>query len=343
MLSFRQITVAVCCAAAGVVAIGQTAHAQGRVTPGPGEVLKVEQVIILSDVSGSTGEGGSAIFDLEKKLVNDFVALMPDMVYQAGFSSFAGGSQDEWTRVGLRNGTLNEMTAAAASYEFLAGSTPLRGAVEIVGAEFRPQAGRSALVVFSDGKSATNQPIINACSAINEAQNGNLCVYTVNIGSSEEGRMVLEKMAGATGCGMAWQASDLESAAGMETAVREVFFGPASRTVVLSAEVLFDFDKATLKPAGREAINVLVADMKASPNDRVAVEGHTCDIGTAEYNMGLSQRRANAVKAYMVNQGIEKGRISTAGLGETRPAVPNTSSENRSLNRRAEFKFTTTR
>jgi outer membrane protein OmpA-like peptidoglycan-associated protein len=114
----------------------------------------------------------------------------------------------------------------------------------------------------------------------------------------------------------------------------------AQRTAVVLNNVLFDFDKSDLKPAGKTEVDKLAGEMKAHPGDKVVVEGHTCDLGTPDYNMALSQRRASSVKAYLLQQGVDASRVSTQALGLTRPAVPNTSEENRKLNRRAEFKIT---
>ena len=114
----------------------------------------------------------------------------------------------------------------------------------------------------------------------------------------------------------------------------------AQRTAIILNNVLFDFDKSILKPEGKVEVDKLVAEMKKHATDTVLIEGHTCDIGTDEYNMGLGQRRADSVKAYMLQSGIDAGRVSTKSFGETKPAVPNTSEANRKLNRRAEFKIT---
>ena len=99
--------------------------------------------------------------------------------------------------------------------------------------------------------------------------------------------------------------------------------------------ILFDFDKAVLKPEGKAEVDNAVSHLKEWPNDTVLIEGHTCDIGEAAYNEGLGGRRANAVKTYMVEAGISADRISTKSFGETQPAVPNDSAANRKLNRRA--------
>ncbi|GMU94099.1 MAG: hypothetical protein AMXMBFR4_31570 [Candidatus Hydrogenedentota bacterium] len=112
------------------------------------------------------------------------------------------------------------------------------------------------------------------------------------------------------------------------------------RTKPIFNNVLFDFDKAVLKPEGKAEVDKVIAEMKAHPGDTVLIEGHTCDIGTDEYNMGLGQRRADAVRKYMVENGIAEGRITTKSFGESQPAVPNDGPANRKLNRRAEFEIT---
>jgi len=112
------------------------------------------------------------------------------------------------------------------------------------------------------------------------------------------------------------------------------------RTAPVFNHVLFDFDKAVLKPEGKAIVDEVIAYLKKYPQDKVTIEGHCCNIGTEEYNMGLGQRRADAVKKYMVENGIDPSRITTISYGESRPAVPNDTPQNRKLNRRAVFVIT---
>jgi outer membrane protein OmpA-like peptidoglycan-associated protein len=114
----------------------------------------------------------------------------------------------------------------------------------------------------------------------------------------------------------------------------------ATRTFVVLNNVLFDFDKAVLKPEGKAEVDKLVAELKKYPKDKVEVVGHTCDIGATDYNQALGQRRADAVKKYILEQGIDAARVTSTSKGETAPAVPNDSAAHRKLNRRAEFKGT---
>jgi outer membrane protein OmpA-like peptidoglycan-associated protein len=100
--------------------------------------------------------------------------------------------------------------------------------------------------------------------------------------------------------------------------------------------VFFDFDKAELKEESYPDLDRLVDFLRAYPNIRVLIEGHTDDVGTDAYNDRLSQRRADAVKEYLVKQGIEPRRIETKGWGRRRPLVQGTTEEARAQNRRVE-------
>ena len=111
---------------------------------------------------------------------------------------------------------------------------------------------------------------------------------------------------------------------------------PANATLAFSARstVL----PATLKPAGKEKIDAeLVAPMKEHPNLRALVEGHTDSIGSDAYNQRLSERRANAVRDYMVSRGIDAQRITTKGWGKSKPIASNKTKEGRARNRRVEI------
>lgn len=98
---------------------------------------------------------------------------------------------------------------------------------------------------------------------------------------------------------------------------------PAFEKVTLAAEVLFDFDKATLKDEGKNILDTEITEkMKAHPEvELVLITGHTDRIGTDSYNQKLSERRANQVKKYLTSQGIEESRLHAVGKGEKEPVV----------------------
>jgi len=102
-------------------------------------------------------------------------------------------------------------------------------------------------------------------------------------------------------------------------------------------DVKFDFDKSTIKSGYDKDIKGLAEVMKDYPDLNVVIEGHTDSVGTAAYNKKLSQRRADAVKKYMVEkEGISANRITAKGFGEERPIASNSTNAGRAKNRRVE-------
>jgi peptidoglycan-associated lipoprotein len=104
-----------------------------------------------------------------------------------------------------------------------------------------------------------------------------------------------------------------------------------------SLRLYFAFDDYSLSTKAKENLEKLGAWMNRNPNTKIQIEGHTCDIGTAEYNLALGERRATSGKMYLERLGISPNRLSTISYGEERPMLPNKDEANRSKNRRDEF------
>ena len=96
---------------------------------------------------------------------------------------------------------------------------------------------------------------------------------------------------------------------------------PTGEKITVAADALFDFDKAVLRPEGKAKLDELVAKAGAIKLEVILVVGHTDRIGSAKFNQGLSERRAAAVKSYLVSKGIEANRVYTEGKGLTQPVT----------------------
>jgi len=108
-----------------------------------------------------------------------------------------------------------------------------------------------------------------------------------------------------------------------------------SSKVTLLADALFDFDKSTLKPEGVQKLNGLVQKLKDVTVEVIIVVGFTDSVGTLDYNKKLSLRRAEAVKAHLVKNGIETSRVYTEGKAYAEPVGDNKTAVGRALNRRS--------
>jgi len=108
---------------------------------------------------------------------------------------------------------------------------------------------------------------------------------------------------------------------------------------VVLKNVFFDLDKSELQPRSKPELAHLAQFMRANPEVRIRIEGHTDDQGDAAYNKALSERRAEAVKLYLTeNEDVDGDRISTMGFGADRPIADNAHAEGRAMNRRTEFR-----
>lgn len=137
-------------------------------------------------------------------------------------------------------------------------------------------------------------------------------------------------------------AAGCDGALAPKAAVPQVITAPAPQPkpqlikVTYSGDTFFDFDKSVIKPEGKRSLDALVEKIKNIRLEVVVAIGHTDNVGTDAYNMKLGQRRAEAVKAYLISKGIEPNRVFTESKGESQPVADNRTAQGRAKNRRVE-------
>jgi outer membrane protein OmpA-like peptidoglycan-associated protein len=107
--------------------------------------------------------------------------------------------------------------------------------------------------------------------------------------------------------------------------------------ITFDSAILFGFDSAEVKPEARANLSSLAASLQQYPNTEVMIVGHTDATGPEEYNQKLSERRADAAAAVLIDRGVSPSRIGIEGLGEMEPSASNETAEGRALNRRVEM------
>ena len=112
--------------------------------------------------------------------------------------------------------------------------------------------------------------------------------------------------------------------------------------VHLTSDILFDVDSSDLRPDSRATLRDLGGNFRQYPDETFQVEGHTDSTGSEEHNMGLSQRRADSVRYFLMDQGVTARQIIARGYGESQPKATNDTPEGRQLNRRVEIRITST-
>jgi outer membrane protein OmpA-like peptidoglycan-associated protein len=106
--------------------------------------------------------------------------------------------------------------------------------------------------------------------------------------------------------------------------------------VTFASGLLFDFDSDDVRAEAASNLRNLAASLDKYPGSELLIVGHTDNVGTDSYNLGLSERRADAAATFLAAQGVSRSRIASRGLGETEPVEPNDSEAGRSKNRRVE-------
>ncbi|HSH40829.1 MAG TPA: OmpA family protein [Arenicellales bacterium] len=141
----------------------------------------------------------------------------------------------------------------------------------------------------------------------------------------------------ALGAALAWHFREPEPTPVAQTEPQPETVAPEKEVVeTVELRVQFDFDKSTIKSAYEPQFQDLADALAENPDKSITIEGHTCWIGTEEYNQGLSERRAASVKQKLVDDyGIDPARLDTVGYGESRPVADNNTLEGRRKNRRA--------
>jgi OOP family OmpA-OmpF porin len=223
------------------------------------------------------------------------------------------------------------------------GGTPMYEALVAAAGDIENLQGKTAVIIISDGVHTTKPPT-EAVNILKEKYGDKVCISTITIGSSGS----LSDLADDS-CGAAADFNNVKTAAGMTDFVEKVFLVKkptmskptpppvVKEEIIILNSIMFDFDSSVIKPEFAVVLEETAKILQQKAGKKVAIEGHTCSMGTSEYNQGLSERRAVAVKNFMITKGVDASRLTSKGAGEQQPIAENTTEEGRKRNRRVEF------
>lgn len=317
----------------------------------------VDRVVVVTDASGSMSEG-NALAD-GRALTERFIASLPSPdsrserggSYEVGLIGFGGDARRVVPLRELDRESLADSAARLNYMGFPQPRTPLEAVVgEVADALAAGEgSGRVALVVFSDGAPDSEGATLEATRALIAGVPEGVCVHTVRVGSQPGGDAFLQRLAALSDCGGTRHGDSLAGDDGMRGFTRTVLLGAAPglppvsapspcRGIVRLRGLNFDFDKSDVRPEGAVVLDAAIEQLRICPDISIRIEGHTDAVGTAGYNLGLSERRATSVRRYLVGAGISGDRLESVGLGKDQPIAPNETAEGRAENRRVELK-----
>jgi len=345
-------------------------------------VPKVDNFVVILDTSSSMADKYAK--KEKAKIAKDFLIAMnqtlPELNYNAALRTFGHSASlpdkstmlvygpTQYSTSGF-GGALNSVKGPSGD-----SSLALAKAINAAGEDLKASQGPIAVIIVSDGKQMDPQPL-KAAEAMKSQFGDRVCIDTVQVGDDPAGKMTLESIVKAGGCGIPTTADRLASSANMAGFVEGIFLAkpapkpapmpaakpmdsdgdgvtddkdqcpntPKGATVdargcwTYAAVVLFDFDSDKVKPEAYPMLDEAVVILKKNSQINVEVDGHTDNVGPAAYNMKLSERRANAVMKYFVDKGVEGERLTMKGFGLTKPAAGNDTKEGRAKNRRVEL------
>jgi len=314
---------------------------------------KVDSFVVLLDVSSSMADEYQGImkFHTAKDFVANLNQTIPPMDYKAGLVTFGKGSGFAFGDgiadlvYGLTPYQGADFATGLDALEHAGGTTPMDKGINATTETLSAEPGAIAVILVSDFWRINPKPVMAAVGELKAQHGDNLCLYPVKVGDSTEADPVIADMIGLAACGNSMNAADLASPGAMASYVTEVLLKPIPQEkpiqyekLSLSATTLFDFDKAVLKEQGRVELHKLDEYIKSKGIKVVDINviGHTDSMGSVEYNQGLSERRATAVKEYMVSEGIDGSIIDANGEGESNPVADNSTDDGRALNRRVD-------
>jgi OOP family OmpA-OmpF porin len=305
-------------------------------------VRKVDSFDLVADQSGSMMmkiEGTKVTkAAAAKQVLGAINDAIPNLGYKASMHTVAPAATavpyGTWDRAAMQKG----IDGLKAEGDIFGKLTPMGDGLAAAAADYAKMARPAAVVLASDGASNTGIDPVAEVVAIYNAQPG-ICFHVVSFADTAEGQATLDKIAALKDCSVAVKGSDLlADKAALEKFVADVFYtgAPAEEALVLHG-VNFAFDSYKLDAKAQGLLDEAAVVLKEK-NVKVTLEGWTDSIGTDAYNKKLSQNRANAVKTYLVEQGVPAANLTAVGMGKSFK-FDNATEEGRYLNRRVEFIF----
>ncbi len=317
---------------------------------------KVSHLFVVTDSSGTMFS--EQTYPEAKALTQSFVPAMPASPpqYQASLIGFGGQVQEGKTLSAFDRAALQSAAdnlRLMGDVAGLGGTTPLDQIFQSITSRVAEEKGLVAVLIFSDHQPDSEARAMAAAEELVNSYRDEVCIHTVQVGTSAEGAAFAQSLSDLTSCGSSRSGSVLNSAVAFNDLAKDVFVGGSTvaRSVPAPAPAgadpckgdltlrgaTFEFNRAVLHSDGRSRLEPVAAQLNQCADVQVEITGHTDSVGNNAYNQDLSERRANAVKNYLVTLGVDPARLRSNGRGEDSPVASNETDEGRAQNRRVDL------
>ncbi len=297
---------------------------------------KVDSFDFFIDASSSMKDKNSEL-DMKnsvavRTLLSKINSMIPNIPYEASMHTFS----EVQTIVPYNIWSKADMEEAIKEFDFDSNGDGMGDGFLDVAPDFYKMATPAAVILFSDGETNSGVNPITEVRMLYEVK-PDLCVHVVSFADSVTGQALLDEIAGLKPCSISVNAKDLLASDQLtEQFVKDVFYYDASDILVLRG-VNFAFDSSVLD-ANAKAILDEAAPILMASSKKIILTGWTDSTGSEAYNLGLSDRRAMAVKKYLMQKGIAEDRLFVEGKGISHK-FDNGTKDGRYMNRRTEVSF----
>lgn len=323
---------------------------------------------------------GNSKLDVEKQFLYRLSKTIPANINLAtGIQSFGTGHCLGWSSTKIDKEvsrfSATKFQEGLNKAECASGGSPLNASLEKAATDLDSARGNIAVLIMSDGQQIPSDTSAKA-QALKDKFGNRLCIYSVWVGNDydKDGQFVLQELSNISQCGRSADVAELTSSASVAHFTEHLLFTQvAAAPVAITSNdsdgdgvidsrdkckntpagakvnangcwsynsIDFGFNSTEITPAYAPLLDNAIYTLKRNPNLTVQLEGHTDSTGPAEYNQGLSVRRAEAVKKHLVKNGIAASRLTVKGFGESNPIASNDTAAGRAENRRVGFSIT---
>lgn len=306
---------------------------------------RIESFSYLVDYSGSMMMKyqplGETKLALAKQIINNINDNVPDLGYQGGLYTFAPYTevvaQGPWNRAAITQG----VSSLRDDLEIFGRFTPMGNGISQHVPVIQNMPTQAAVILVTDGDSNRGINPVDEAKAV-YAANPNVCFHVISLADTPEGKQTIAEIAALNSCTVVADGFELaQSEAAIDKFIGDVF---CQDLIVIEEEVVvlrgvnFAFDSAALNETAQGILNEAARVINEHPNLGIRLLGWTDSIGSDAYNKRLSQRRADSVKAYLAEHGVNPARMVAEGMGKSF-RYDNATEEGRYMNRRVELVF----